>query len=142
MKAIIPTQQIIQTGEKFPVEGDVASMLCCLVSMELYGCSKAEIARQINGTIDDVDALIAMDEYVDVKMAIIDNIRRVDQNTLAGKIIQEANNAFERTVELSETAEREDVRFWANKDIMDRAMMTSAAQQADELTITFKKRKG
>ena len=112
------------------------------LSMELYGCSKAEIARQINGTIDDVDALIAMDEYVDIKMAIIDNIRRVDQNTLAGKIIQEANNAFERTVELSETAEREDVRFWANKDIMDRAMMTSAAQQADELTITFKKKKG
>lgn len=142
MKAIIPTQQIIQTGEKFPVEGDTANMLCCLVSMELYGCSKAEIARQINGTIDDVDALIAMDEYADVKMAIIDNIRRVDQNTLAGKIIQEANNAFERTVELSETAEREDVRFWANKDIMDRAMMTSAAQQADELTITFKKKKG
>lgn len=140
MKALIPTQQIIQTGERFPVEGDIGTALCILVTMELFGSSKAEIARQINGSIEDVDSICQTDEYVDVKRTIIDNIRKMDQNTLAGRIMQEANDAFDRTVELSENAEREDVRYWANKDIMDRAMMTSAARQADELTITFRKR--
>lgn len=140
MKAIIPTQEIVQTGVQFPLEGEHAASLCCLITMELFGASKAEVARQIGGTIDDVDAIMATDEYVDVKNSIIDNIRRLDQRTLSGRIMQEANNAFDRIVELSECADREDVRYNANKDIMDRAMMTSAAAQADELTITFKKR--
>ena len=83
---------------------------------------------------------MATDEYADVKTAVIDNIRKLDQRTLSGKIMQQANDAFTRMVELSEGADREDVKYWANKDIMDRAMMTSAAAQADELTITFKKR--
>ena len=108
--------------------------------MELFGASKAEVARQIDGSIEDVDALCQTDEYFDIKSSIIDNVRKLDQRTLSGRIIQEANNAFDRIVELSESADREDVRYNANKDIMDRAMMTSAANQADELTITIKKR--
>lgn len=140
MKALVPTQEIVQTGVKFPLEGEHANALCCLVTMELFGASKAEVARQIGGSIEDVDAIMATDEYADVKTTVIDNIRKLDQRTLSGKIMQQANDAFTRMVELSEAADREDVKYWANKDIMDRAMMTSAAAQADELTITFKKR--
>lgn len=140
MKAIIPTQEITQTGEKFPVEGELCNKLCTVVTMALFGASKAEAAREINGSIEDVDTLISTDEYVDVYNRLIDNVRKLDQRTLSGRIMMAASNAFDRTVELSETADREDVRFWANKDIMDRAMMTSVAAQSDELTITFKKR--
>lgn len=140
MKAIIPTQDIEQTGVQFPISGELASKICAVVTMELFGASKAEVARQIDGSIEDVDALCQTDEYFDIKSSIIDNVRKLDQRTLSGRIIQEANNAFDRIVELSESAYREDVRYNANKDIMDRAMMTSAANQADELTITIKKR--
>lgn len=140
MKAIVPTQEIVQTGVQFPIEGEHATAMCCVIAMELFGASKAEVARQIGGTIDDVDAICCTDEYVDIKNSIIDNVRKLDQRTLSGRIMQQANDAFDRMVELSEGADREDVKYWANKDIMDRAMMTSAAAQADELTITFKKR--
>lgn len=140
MKAIVLTQEVVPTGAKFPVEGDLVGKLSTVVCMELFGSSKAEVARAIGGTIEDVDAIILTDEYVEVKNEVINNIRELDQKTLSGRIIREADNAFNRIVELSEYAEREDVRYNANKDIMDRAMMTSAASQADELTITFKKR--
>ena len=46
MKAIIPTQDIEQTGVQFPISGELASKICAVITMELFGASKAEVARQ------------------------------------------------------------------------------------------------
>lgn len=140
MKQLIPTEQIQQTGIQFPVEGEDAQKICCLVTMELFGSSKSEVARAINGTVDDVDDLCLTPEYARIKQTIIDNVRELDRRNLSGQIMQEAKSAFNRMVELSNDAAREDVKFNANKDILDRAMLTSAAAQSDELTIKFVKR--
>ena len=142
MRSIIPTQDIKATGELFPVHGDECKKLATAVSMELFGCSVAEVARELECTTDEVFALAESPDYARVKNAMILNVRKLDQNELQGRMLQEADNAFDRMKELAESAEREDVRFNANKDLMDRALIAGSTNMApDELRITLIKRR-
>ena len=92
----------------------------------------------------EIDAICSSDDYGYIKQVLINNIRKLDQATLTGRIVSEASNAFERMVELSKDSDgkRDSVKFEANKDILDRALIANtAAAEADELRITFIKRR-
>ncbi len=141
MKAIIPSKENKVDSAPFPLEGREADVLCCVLAMELYGSSLAEVARQIGGTVDDVRAVCESKDYAMVRNTLLNNVRKIDQQTLSGRMIREAQDAFDRVVELSkDSGKRVDVQLWANQDILNRAMINNVAQQSDELTITFKKR--
>lgn len=142
MRTIIPAQSIITDNAVFPLSGKDCGKYSTIVAMELYGCSIGEVARELECSVDEVMLICSSDDYNLIKRKIMDNLRKLDRQTLTGKIVQEANNAFDRMVELSESATREDVKMQANKDIMDRAFVANVAQtEADELRITFVKRR-
>lgn len=111
--------------------------------MELYGCELAEVAKELGMTPDEVLDITTSSDYAYVKSSMINSIRRMDSQTLAGRVNQEASEAFERMRDLADNAKREDVKFNANKDLLDRAMLNGLANsgQTDELRITIIKRR-
>lgn len=144
MRQIVPTQSIDRTSVRFPVSGDRCRQYAMIVSMELFGCSLAQVADETGLTSEEIDAICSSDDYGYIKQVLINNIRKLDQATLTGRIVSEASNAFERMVELSKDSDgkRDSVKFEANKDILDRALIANtAASEADELRITFIKRR-
>ena len=144
MRQIVPTQSIDRTSVRFPVSGDRCRQYAMIVSMELFGCSVAQVADETGLTSEEIDAICSSDDYGYIKQVLINNIRKLDQATLTRRIVSEASNAFERMVELSKDSDgkRDSVKFEANKDILDRALIANtAASEADELRITFIKRR-
>ena len=144
MRQIVPTQSIDRTSVRFPVSGDRCRQYAMIVSMELFGCSIAQVADETGLTSEEIDAICSSDDYGYIKQVLINNIRKLDQGTLTGRIVSEASNAFERMVELSKDSDgkRDSVKFEANKDILDRALIANtAASEADELRTTFIKRR-
>ena len=144
MRQIVPTQSIDRTSVRFPVSGDRCRQYAMIVSMELFGCSIAQVADETGLTSEEIDAICSSDDYGYIKQVLINNIRKLDQATLTGRIVSEDSNAFESMVELSKDSDgkRDSVKFEANKDILDRALIANtAASEADELRITFIKRR-
>ena len=141
MRQIIPTQQI-DNAVRFPLQGERCKNYAMILAMELFGSPISQVADETGLTNDEIDIICNSPDYAFIKDALINNIRRLDQHTLTGKVIQEADNAFNRMTELATNADREDVRFNANKDIMDRAMLAGVnTADCDELRITLVKRK-
>lgn len=141
MRQVIPTQQI-DSAVRFPLQGERCKECAMILSMELFGSPISQVADETGLTNEEIDAICNSPDYAFIKDAVINNIRRLDQHTFTGKVIQEADNAFKRMTDLAENADREDVRFNANKDLMDRAMLANvASSDVDELRITLIKRK-
>ena len=141
MRQIVPTQQIDSTA-RFPLQGKRCKECAMILAMELFGSPISQVADETGLSNEEIDALCNSPDYAFIKDAIINNIRKLDIHTFTGKVIQEADNAFKRMTELAENADREDVRFNANKDLMDRAMLANvASNNADELRITLIKRR-
>lgn len=141
MRQVVPTQTI-DSSVRFPLQGERCKEHAMILAMELFGSPISQVADETGLTNDEIDAICNSPDYAFIKDAVINNIRKLDQHTFTGKVIQEADNAFKRMTDLAENADREDVRFNANKDLMDRAMLANvAANDADELRITFIKRK-
>ena len=143
MRQLVPTQSIEKASVRFPVTGDRCRNYAMICSMELFGCSLAQVADETGLTADEIDEICNSSDYAYIKQTMINNIRKLDQATLTGKIVSEASKAFDRMVELGESgSNKEMVKFNANKDILDRALIANtAAQEADELRITFVKRR-
>ena len=142
MKQIIPAQNVEKSNEIFPVTGDRCKNYCMIVAMELFGCSISQVANETGLSDNEINEICNREDYNYIKQSLINSIRQLDKNTLNGKIIQEATDAFNRMVELSVDAKKEDVRLEANKDILDRAMLSGTnLNEADELRITFVKRR-
>lgn len=143
MRSIVPTQKIELAQQTFPVTGKQREIICNVVAMELYGCELAEVAKELGMTPDEVLDITTSSDYAYVKSSMINSIRRMDSQTLAGRVNQEASEAFERMRDLADNAKREDVKFNANKDLLDRAMLNGIANsgQTDELRITIIKRR-
>ena len=143
MKQIIPNQLIERGTSLFPVVGEDCNKLTTVVSMELFGCSLGEVSRQLGCSVDEVMDIIQTEDYAFVKRKMIESVRTFDRKSLDGRILQEADNAFERMKDLANDAQREDVKFNANKDLLDRALVSgvkSGMNGADELRITIVKR--
>lgn len=142
MKQIIPAQNIEKSNAIFPITGDRCKNYCMIVTMELFGCSISQVVSETGLSDDEINEICNSEDYNYIKQSLINNIRELDKKTLNGKIIQEATDAFNRMVELSVDAKKEDVRLEANKDILDRAMISGTnLNEADELRITFVKRR-
>ena len=144
MRQIVPTQAIERTSVRFPVTGERCKNYAMIASMELFGCSIAQVSDETGLTSEEIDAICNSDDYAYIKQVLINNIRKLDQATLTGRIVSEASSAFERMVELSKESDgkKDSVRFEANKDILDRALIANTAvSEADELRITLIKRR-
>jgi len=141
MKQIIPAQDIEQNDVTFPLMGERCKNYSIILMMQLYGCSLAQVVQETGLTANEVNQICDSQDYMFLKQTLINNIRKLDQKTLTGKILREANDAFDRMTELSMNAKKEDVRLEANKDILDRAMLTGSIDNSDELRITFVKRR-
>lgn len=142
MKQLIPSQKVESNNVSFPLEGDRCKNYCIVITMELFGCTIAQVSHETGLTVDEIQEICNSEDYHFIKQNLINSIRRLDQDTLSGRILQEASEAFNRMTELSRDAKKEDVKLEANKDILDRAMLTNTVnQQADELRITFVKRR-
>lgn len=143
MRNIVPSQQLTKRTEKFPLEETVAMQYGTILAMELYGCALSEVARCLDMSVDQIKEICLTPDYMNIKNRAIHSIRELDKQTLVGRMASEADDAFERMRDLAESAKREDVKFNANKDLMDRAFVNSAIQAgslSDELRITIVKR--
>lgn len=144
MRQIVPTQSIDKSSVRFPVTGERCKQYAMIVSMELFGCSLAQVSDETGLSGEEVNAICDSEDYAYIKQVLINNIRKLDQATLTGKIVSAASEAFDRMVELSKDSDgkRDSVKFEANKDILDRALIANTAtQEADELRITLIKRR-
>lgn len=144
MRQIVPTQSIDKSSVRFPVTGERCKQYAMIVSMELFGCSLAQVSDETGLSGDEINAICDSEDYAYIKQVLINNIRKLDQATLTGKIVSAASEAFDRMVELSKDSDgkKDSVKFEANKDILDRALIANtAAQEADELRITLIKRR-
>lgn len=144
MKQIVPAQSIDKNSVRFPVTGERCRQYAMIVSMELFGCSLAQVSDETGLSSEEVNAICDSEDYAYIKQTLINNIRKLDQATLTGKIVSAASEAFDRMVELSKASDgkKDIVKFEANKDILDRALIANtAAQEADELRITLIKRR-
>lgn len=143
MRSIVPTQNPELANKEFPITGYQRERICSILTMEMFGCSLASVAKEMGTTADEIISITESPDYAYIKQSMIAYMRKMDAVTLAGRVNQEATEAFERMSDLASSAKREDVRFNANKDILDRAMLNNVAAngQADELRITFVKRR-
>lgn len=142
MKQLVPAEIVEVTGEVYPVSGQRCSEYSVVLAMELFGCSVAQVVQETGLSEEEVNEICSSQDYQYIKQSMINNIRKLDRQTLSGRIAMEASEAFDRMTELSRDAKKEDVRLEANKDILDRAMLTGLQNsKTDELRITFVKRR-
>lgn len=142
MKQLVPSQSTSVSGEVFPIEGGRATQYSQILCMELFGCSLAQVSHEMSLSKEEIEDICNNEDYQYIKNVMMSNLRKLDQATLSGRIAKEASEAFERMTELSKEAKKEDVRLEANKDILDRALLTnSQVGECDELRITLVKRR-